>query len=152
VALHYHDGLEEGGHAHPRMQPERRQQFTNRNAIADMRDAPYIKVRLLIVLTAAAFACAALTLVGGCKSTQTQAATAPGTLTTGDAELAARVKQALTADPDLKSLPVSVATYRGAVQLSGYVDSEAQIQKALAVTRGVSGAQSVSNDLQIRPR
>jgi osmotically-inducible protein OsmY len=62
------------------------------------------------------------------------------------------VKQALVADPGLRSLPMSVATYRGVVQLSGYVDSEVQIQKALAVTRGVPGVQSVSNDLHLKPQ
>ncbi|WP_157695888.1 BON domain-containing protein, partial [Caballeronia hypogeia] len=69
-----------------------------------------------------------------------------------DAALAARVKSALVADPELKALPMSVATYRGAVQLSGYVDSEAQMQRALAVTRGVPGVQSIGNDLHVRPR
>jgi osmotically-inducible protein OsmY len=114
-----------------------------------MRDAPHIKSRLLIV---AAFALPAFVFINGCKSTATQAVTAPGKIATDDAALAARVKQALVADPGLRSLPMSVVTYRGVVQLSGYVDSEVQIQKALAVTRGVPGVQSVSNDLHLRPQ
>ncbi|MGF7136282.1 hyperosmotically inducible protein [Paraburkholderia sp. EB58] len=112
-----------------------------------MRNAPFIKYRLLIV---AAFALPAFVFTNGCKSTATSAVTAPGEIATGDAALAARVKQALVADPGLRSLPMSVATYRGVVQLSGYVDSEVQIQKALAVTRAVPGVQSVSNELQLR--
>src|ERR1700726_4145845 len=112
-----------------------------------MRNAPYIKSRLLIV---AAFALPAFVFTNGCKSTAS--VTAPGEIATDDAALAARVKQALVADPGLRSLPMSVATYRGVVQLSGYVDSEVQIQKALAVTRGVPGVQSVSNDLHLRPQ
>jgi osmotically-inducible protein OsmY len=114
-----------------------------------MRDAPHIKNRLLIV---AAFALPAFVFINGCKSAATQAVTAQGKIATDDAALAARVKQALVADPGLRSLPMSVATYRGVVQLSGYVDSEVQIQKALAVTRGVLGVQSVSNDLHLRPQ
>jgi hyperosmotically inducible protein len=114
-----------------------------------MRNAPYIKYRLLIV---AAFALPAVVFTNGCKSTATPSVTAPGGIATDDAALAARVKQALVADPGLRSLPMSVATYRGVVQLSGYVDSEVQIQKALAVTRGVPGVQSVSNELQLRPQ
>ncbi|NPT46839.1 BON domain-containing protein [Paraburkholderia sp. 1N] len=114
-----------------------------------MRNAPYIKSRLLIV---AAFALPAFVFTNGCKSTATPSVTAPGEIATDDATLAARVKQALVADPGLRSLPMSVATYRGVVQLSGYVDSEVQIQKALAVTRGVPGVQSVSNDLHLRPQ
>ncbi|MGF6922950.1 BON domain-containing protein [Paraburkholderia sp. 40] len=114
-----------------------------------MRDVPHIKSRLLMV---AAFALPAFVFINGCKSTATQAVTAPGKVATDDAALAARMKQALVADPGLRSLPISVATYRGVVQLSGYVDAEVQIQQALAVTRGVAGVQSVSNDLHLRPQ
>jgi osmotically-inducible protein OsmY len=114
-----------------------------------MRNGRYIKSRLLIV---AAFALPAFVFINGCKSTTTPVSTAPEKIATDDAALAARVKQALVADPGLRSLPMSVATYRGVVQLSGYVDSEVQIEKALAVTRGVAGVQSVSNDLHLRPQ
>ncbi|WP_091779490.1 BON domain-containing protein [Paraburkholderia steynii] len=112
-----------------------------------MRNARYSKGRLLIVT---AFALSASVFISACQSAATPAVTAPGQIATDDAALAARVKQALVADSGLRSLPISVATYRGVVQLSGYVDSEVQIQKALAVTRGVPGAQSVSNDLHLR--
>jgi hyperosmotically inducible protein len=131
--LHYHGELKEGAHVDLRSQPERRSLCANQDVTADMRYAPYIKSRLLIV---AAFAL--------------PSATASGQIATDDAALAARVKQALGADPELRSLPLSVATYRGVVQLSGYMDSDAQIQKALAVTRAVPGVQSVSNELQLR--
>src|ERR1700686_1908171 len=108
-----------------------------------MRNAPYIKNRLLIV---AAFSLPAFVFTNGCKSTATPSVTAPGEIPTDDAALAARGKQALVADPGLRSLSMGGAAYRGLVQVSGYVDSEGQIQKALAVTRGVPGVQSVSND------
>ncbi|KAA1003476.1 BON domain-containing protein [Paraburkholderia panacisoli] len=114
-----------------------------------MRNAPYIKSRLMIV---AVLALPGFVFTNGCKSTVPPSVTARGEIATDDAALAARVKQALVADPGLRSLPMSVATYRGVVQLSGYVDSEVQIQKALAVTRGVLGVQSVNNDLQLRPQ
>ncbi|MBN3751711.1 BON domain-containing protein [Paraburkholderia sp. Tr-20389] len=113
-----------------------------------MRNALYIKSRLLIV---AAFALPAVVFIDGCKSTATPSSNAQGAMVPDDAALAARVKQSLAADPELKALPMSVATYRGVVQLSGYVDSELQMQKALAVTRGVPGVLSVSNDLHLRP-
>ncbi|MGF6853744.1 BON domain-containing protein [Paraburkholderia sp. CI3] len=114
-----------------------------------MRNAPHIKSRLLIV---AVFALSAFVFTNGCKSTATPRTAAPRVIATDDATLAGRVKQALVADPALRSLPVSVATYRGVVQLSGYVDSEEQILEALAVTHGVSGVHSVSNDLHLRPQ
>ncbi|EUC11818.1 UNVERIFIED_ORG: BON domain-containing protein [Burkholderia sp. CF145] len=130
-----------------RSQPARRSSCTNQAVIADMRNARYGKGRLLIVT---AFALSASVFINGCQSSATPAVTAPGQIATDDAALAARVKQALVADAGLRSLPISVATYRGVVQLSGYVDSEVQIQKALAVTRGVPGVQSLSNDLHLR--
>ena len=130
-----------------RSQPARRSSCTNQAVIADMRNARYGKGRLLIVT---AFALSASVFINGCQSSATPAVTAPGQIATDDAALAARVKQALVADAGLRSLPISVATYRGVVQLSGYVDSEVQMQKALAVTRGVPGVQSLSNDLHLR--
>jgi hyperosmotically inducible periplasmic protein len=124
----------------------------DKDSRTDMRKKPYIESRLLI---AAALALPVFAFTAGCKSTPTPPApsAAPAAETVNDdATLAARVKAAIVADPELRTLPMSVATYRGVVQLSGYVDSEAQMQKALAVTRGVPGVQSVSNDLHPRPK
>ncbi|WP_250434994.1 BON domain-containing protein [Caballeronia sp. ATUFL_F2_KS9A] len=116
-----------------------------------MQSTPFIRSRFLIV---AALALPAFALIAGCKSGPATSANANtgGEIATDDAALAARVKAALAADPQLKPLPVSVATYRGVVQLSGYADSEVQIQKALAVARSVPGVQSVSNELHLRPQ
>ncbi|MFC0572212.1 BON domain-containing protein [Paraburkholderia solisilvae] len=50
------------------------------------------------------------------------------------------------------ALALPAFVYRGVVQLSGYLDSEPQIQKALVVTRCVPGVRSVSNDLHLRPQ
>jgi hyperosmotically inducible protein len=87
-----------------------------------------------------------------CISAKPTRETTPGKIPTDDAALAVRVKQALVADPGLRLLPMSVATYRGVVQLSRYLDSEPQIQKALVVTRCVPGVRFVSNDLHLRPQ
>ncbi|WP_321794425.1 BON domain-containing protein [Caballeronia sp. J97] len=116
-----------------------------------MQSTPFIQSRFLIV---AALALPAFAFTAGCKSTPVTSANtnASSESAPDDATLAARVKAALAADPGLKPLPVSVATYRGVVQLSGYADSEVQIQKALAVARGVPGVQSVSNELHLRPQ
>lgn len=115
---------------------------------ADMQKPRPITSRLLIV---AALALPPFALLG-CKSTPPSAAPVAGQPATDDATLAARVKQALAADPQLRSLPVSVATYRGVVQVAGYVESDAQIERALAVARSVPGVRSVSNELHLRPR
>ncbi|SAK69408.1 transport-associated protein [Caballeronia temeraria] len=116
-----------------------------------MQRTTFIQKRFLIV---AALAFSTFAFIAGCKTSPASSANtnanAAGEVATDDAALAARVKAALAADPGLKPLPVSVATYRGVVQLSGYVDSEMQIQKALAVARGVPGVQSISNELHLR--
>jgi hyperosmotically inducible periplasmic protein len=117
----------------------------------DMRNMPIAVSRLWV---AALLAAPILMVTGGCKSAPETpaAASAPAAAASDDASLAVRVKSALAADPSLRPLPMSVATYRGVVQLSGYVDSTDQIQRAIAVARSVAGVQSVNNDLYLRPR
>jgi len=105
-----------------------------------------VAVRLLI---AVALTAPALAITAGCSSTPTSESAGEYA---SDSAITARVKTALLADPGLKSLAISVETYRGAVQLSGFVNSEVQIQKAVAVTRSVSGVQSVKNDLHVKPQ
>jgi osmotically-inducible protein OsmY len=108
----------------------------------------HIKVpaRLLIAI---AIAGSTLATMAACSSTPTHESA--GEYTT-DTATTARVKTALLSDPGLKSLAVSVETYRGEVQLSGFVNSPDQIQKAVAVSRSVSGVQSVKNDLHVKPQ
>jgi hyperosmotically inducible protein len=54
------------------------------------------------------------------------------------------------ADPAVKSADIVVVTSKGEVQLSGFVDSQTQIDRALMVARGVEGTQSVVNQLNIK--
>lgn len=67
-----------------------------------------------------------------------------------DAMVTARVKAALLREDSLKSLSISVKTFRGTVALSGFVDSFDQITRAVAVTRGIDGAEAVRNDLHVK--
>ena len=69
---------------------------------------------------------------------------------TKDAALTARVKTALLRENDLKSLDVSVETDKGRVQLSGWVESEAQRKKALLVAKGVDGVKEVRDAMSVR--
>lgn len=69
-----------------------------------------------------------------------------------DALVTARVKAALVKEPNLKSMPISVDTFRGTVQLSGFVDNATQIARAVSVTRGVEGVEAVKNDLHVKTR
>jgi len=115
-----------------------------------MRNQPSSIGRLVIV---AALALPALAFIAGCKSTPASGSASESAAEyQSDASVTARVKTALLADPGLKSLALSVSTYRGVVVLSGNVNSEEQIQQAITVTRRVSGVQSVNNDLHVKPQ
>lgn len=68
-----------------------------------------------------------------------------------DTAISAKVKAALAGDPDVKATDVQVETYRGTVQLSGFVDSQENIRRALDVARRVDGVTDVKNALAIKP-
>ena len=68
-----------------------------------------------------------------------------------DTAITTKVKAALLADPEVKGTAVNVETYRGVVQLSGFVDSEAEINRALNKAYEVKGVTSVRNDLRVKP-
>jgi hyperosmotically inducible protein len=101
-------------------------------------------VRLVL---SAVFALPAIVVTAGCASTPQHESAGEYT---DDSAITAKVKTALLRDPGLKSLAVSVETYRGQVLLSGFVDSQVQIEKAVATARAVSGVQSVNNDLHVK--
>lgn len=67
-----------------------------------------------------------------------------------DTVITAKVKTALLAEPELKSAEIKVETVDGAVSLSGAVSSQANIQKALNITRDVKGVKSIKNNLHLR--
>jgi osmotically-inducible protein OsmY len=53
-------------------------------------------------------------------------------------------------EPGLSSAEINVETFKGIVQLSGFVNSKANIHKAVTVARGVSGVTSVKNDMRLK--
>lgn len=69
-----------------------------------------------------------------------------------DTGITTRVKAAFVKDSQVSALQVDVNTYRGVVQLSGFVDSEAVARRAVELAREVPGVRSVKNDLRIKPR
>jgi len=92
-------------------------------------------------------------LVAGCNKHQETAVTSPKT-TVGteidDSVVTARVKSALLADPDVKSFDFKVETRKGEVQLSGFVDNQTQIDRAITVTRGVEGVKNIENKMTLK--
>ncbi len=64
-----------------------------------------------------------------------------------DSVITTKVKAAILAEPSLKSAEINVETFKGVVQLSGFVHDKADIPKAGEVARQVKGVTSVKNDL-----
>jgi len=67
-----------------------------------------------------------------------------------DGIITTKVKSALLADPGMKSFDIAVVTRKGEVQLSGFVDSQAQIDQAVAITHKIEGVTSIGNEMSIK--
>jgi osmotically-inducible protein OsmY len=92
-------------------------------------------------------AAAALTSVVGCTSTPTQESTGQYL---DDTAITNRVKTAIFNDASLKSAEINVETFKGVVQLSGFVNSAADIQNAVRLVQSISGVRSVRNDMRLK--
>lgn len=68
----------------------------------------------------------------------------------GDAWVTTKVKAGILNEPSLKVSQINVETYKGVVQLSGFVDNAASQAKAVEIARSVSGVTSVKNDMRLR--
>jgi osmotically-inducible protein OsmY len=91
----------------------------------------------------------ALTLMtaAGCASTHKQEGTGEYV---DDTVVTSKVKAAILNEPGLSSADINVETFKGVVQLSGFVNSKADITKAAAVARSVGGVTSVKNDIRLK--
>ena len=83
----------------------------------------------------------------GCAATSTKEGTGEYF---DDTAITAKVKAAIFEEPSLKSAEINVETFKGVVQLSGFVSSTANIDKAVEVARGVKGVTSVSNNMRLK--
>lgn len=93
-------------------------------------------------------ACIALiTAFFGCVATQKHESTGQYV---DDSVITTKVKAAIFDEPTLKSLQISVKTYQGVVQLSGFVDSGQSVKKAGEIAEGIQGVRSVKNDLIVK--
>lgn len=67
-----------------------------------------------------------------------------------DTVITTKVKTAIFNEPTLKSREINVETFKGTVQLSGFVTSQSDISKAIEVARSVKGVNTVKNDMRIK--
>ena len=89
----------------------------------------------------------ALLFSAGCASTSTQSSIGEAI---DDTVITARVKAAFVEDPNLKALQINVETFKGIVQLSGFVETRTEINRATVVARGIGGVTSVRNDILLK--
>jgi len=89
----------------------------------------------------------ALASLLGCASTPTQEGTGEYV---DDTVITSKVKSAIFGEPTLKSAEINVETFKGVVQLSGFVSSAADIRKAADLARSVKGVKSVKDDMRLK--
>lgn len=94
---------------------------------------------LMVLMLIATFA--------GCASTSRQEGTGEYV---DNSVITSKIKSQLAADDFLKSFEISVETYKGTVQLSGFVDSQSAANRAAQIARGVEGVKSVKNNLRVK--
>jgi osmotically-inducible protein OsmY len=92
-------------------------------------------------------ACLVLILSLGCASTRTQEGAGEYV---DDTVITTKVKSAIFSDPDLKVMQINVETFKGVVQLSGFVNSASSIKKAMEAAKNVKGVVSVQTNLIVK--
>ena len=88
-----------------------------------------------------------LALVAGCASTSKQESTGEYI---DDTTLTTKVKAKFVDDKAVSAMNINVETFKGTVQLSGFVNSKQDVDKALMVARTVKGVESVKNDMRVK--
>ncbi len=67
-----------------------------------------------------------------------------------DSVITGKVKAALVDDPTTKATEINVETYKGVVQLTGFVSSQAAANRAVELASRVNGVTSVKNDMRLK--
>ncbi|MCX8955934.1 BON domain-containing protein [Erwinia psidii] len=104
-------------------------------------------MKLMKILTSMVVAAVVALSVSACAPTKTQEGTG-GYL--DDTVITTKVKTQLLQDDSLKSTEINVETFKGRVQLSGFVSSPQMANRAVSLTRSVKGVTSVTNKMQIK--
>lgn len=86
--------------------------------------------------------------IAGCAATPTRESTGQYV---DDSAITTKVKAALLRADDVHSLNISVETYKGVVQLSGFVDSEAEKARAEKIAGGIEGVKRVEDRMSVKP-
>ncbi len=120
-------------------------------------------MKLLKIITSISLAAMLATTLGCASTTQKEGTASSNKESTAtskesageyldDSVITTRVKTAIFNESTLKSAEINVETYKGVVQLSGFVNSQADINKAVDVARNIKGVTSVQNDMQLKAK
>jgi osmotically-inducible protein OsmY len=93
------------------------------------------------------FAALAIATTLGCAGTMKKESTGEYV---DDVAITAKVKKDIFDEPTLKSAEINVETFKGVVQLSGFVASQANVNTATVVAKNVTGVKSVKNDMRVK--
>lgn len=96
---------------------------------------------------AAILAAFAMATTLGCASTSKSEGTGEYI---DDTVITTKVKSAILGEDTLKSAEINVETFKGVVQLSGFVSTRANIDKAVVLAKNVNGVKSVKNDMRVK--
>lgn len=111
--------------------------------------SPSSAIGLMLALSATLFVSACNRQEPANAGTASPAATSVGT-EIDDTVVTAKVRSALLGDQDVKGYEIKVETHKGMVLLSGFVATQAQIDRVLSLTRAVEGAKSVENGMTLK--
>lgn len=106
-------------------------------------------LHLLTLVAALGIPAAVATFNSGCAATRTRESTGEYI---DDRAISTKVKTALLRDKEVSGFAVEVNVFRGVVQLGGFVDTDAQRQRAEEIARSVAGVQSVQNNITVKAK
>lgn len=88
-----------------------------------------------------------LVMIVSCSATPKQESTGEYI---DDSYITAKVKSQILGDKELKVSEINVETFKGVVQLSGFVNSRSDINKAVNIAENIKGVKSVKNDMHVK--
>jgi hyperosmotically inducible protein len=106
-----------------------------------------MKLSVPLLVSVLALTGSAAVLQTGCASTRTRQSTGE---MVDDAAITTKVKAAFVKDPLVKAIDVSVDTFKGTVQLSGFVNSAEEKAKAEQIARTINGVMNVQNNITVK--
>jgi hyperosmotically inducible periplasmic protein len=106
-----------------------------------------MKLSVPTLVTILALGTGVATFSSGCAGSATKESTGEYI---DDATVTTKVKAAFVRDPLVKALDVSVDTFKGTVQLSGFVDTPEQKSRAEQIAGGIAGVSAVKNNITVK--